>query len=204
MNDKTTQPGFTRQTLGQSTDTGTDFAADLSAWMDGELTGGRARLVAQGMAADAARRMQWGRYHLIGDVLRDNVPASGIVDLSAAVRAAIDEDEPHVRLPRAPFANHPRAWGLAASLVLASVILVNSWQRPGSPNVEVAARADTTAPVVVATAAEAEPDRADMAELDQYLRNHTLALVDTGEPARMLPYLSMAESTVEPVSVTAP
>lgn len=204
MNDKTTQSGSTKQQLGQSIDTDTEFAADMSAWMDGELTGGRARLVAQGMTADASRRSQWARYHLIGDVLRDNLPASGIVDISSAVRAEIDQDEPTPRVSRMPLAGHPRAWGLAASLVLASVILVNSWQRPGSSTVDVAARPDTTAPVAVATAADVEPDRADTSELDQYLRNHTLALVDTGEPARMLPYLSMAESAVEPVSAIAP
>ena len=204
MNDKTTQSGSKSQPLGQAVDRDDEFAANMSAWMDGELRGGRARLVAQGMAADAARRSQWGRYHLIGDVLRDNVPASGIVDLSAAVRAEIDKAEPVVRPGRVPFANHPRAWGLAASLLLASVILVNSWQRPSSSTAAIAAGPDAATPVVVATAVDAQDDLADTVELDQYLRNHTLAMVDTGEPARMLPYLSMAESAVEPVSVTAP
>lgn len=202
MNDKTTLSGSTKSQLGRPIDTAHEFAADLSAWMDGDISGGRARLVAQGMMADPSMRTRWSRYHLIGDVLRDNVPASGIVDLSAAIRSAIDQDESDARVSRVPFVNHPRAWGLAASLVLASVILVNSWQRPGSPNVDIAAGPDA-APAVVATA-DAEPERADTSELDQYLRNHTLALVDTGEPARMLPYLSMAESAGEPVSATAP
>jgi sigma-E factor negative regulatory protein RseA len=202
MNDKTTLSGSTKSQLGRPIDTAHEFAADLSAWMDGEISGGRARLVAQGMMADPSMRALWSRYHLIGDVLRDNVPASGIVDLSAGIRSAIDQDESDARVARVPFVNHPRAWGLAASLVLASVILVNSWQRPGTPHVDIAAGPDA-APAVVATA-DAEPERADTSELDQYLRNHTLALVDTGEPARMLPYLSMAESAGEPVSATAP
>ncbi|HXF08301.1 MAG TPA: sigma-E factor negative regulatory protein [Candidatus Acidoferrales bacterium] len=204
MNDKTTQSGSTSQPFGQSVDRVDEFAADMSAWMDGELSGARARLVAQGMAADAAKRSQWGRYHLIGDVLRDNLPASGIVDISSAVRAEIEKDELAIRTARVPFGSHPRIWGLAASLVLASVVLFNSWQRPGSSTANIATGSDATTPVVVATAADAGDDLADTIELDQYLRNHTLALVDTGEPARMLPYLSMAESAVEPVSAAAP
>ena len=203
MNDKTTQSGSTTQPLGQSVDRD-EFAADMSAWMDGELGGGRARLVAQGMVADAARRSQWGRYHLIGDVLRDNLPASGIADIAAAVQTEIDKDEPAIRGVRVPFPSHPRTWGVAASLVLASVVLVNAWQRPGSPTADIAAGPDAASSVVVATAADADDDPAGSFELEQYLRNHTLALVDTGEPARMLPYLSMAESAVEPISAAAP
>ena len=204
MNDKTTQSGSKSQPLGQPVDRDDEFAADMSAWMDGELRGGRARLVAQGMAADAARRLQWGRYHLIGDVLRDNLPASGIADISSAVRAEIDKDEPAIRPVGVPFASHPRAWGLAASLVLVSVVLFNSWQRPGSSTADIAAGSDAATPVVVATAADAQDDLTGTIELDQYLRNHTLALVDTGEAARMLPYLSMAESAVEPFPAPAP
>jgi sigma-E factor negative regulatory protein RseA len=187
-------------------DPGVDFSADLSAWMDGELSGARARLAYRGMMADESRRAQWARYHLIGDALRGSLPEPALADLSQSVMAHLEE-APTRPATLSRLMRNPRLWGLAASLVLASVIAVNPWHRQeGGQAGPQMAQAELAAvdPAPVASASNATEGELAAARLEPYLRNHNQALADAGEGARMLPYLSMAEYTAEPVAASSP
>ncbi len=183
-----------------------DFSADLSAWMDGELSGARARLAYRGMMADESRRAQWARYHLIGDALRGGLPDHGLVDISAAVMARLD-DIPAQVTTGSRLMRNPRLWGLAASLMLAAIIVTNPWHqreyRQGAVQVAQVESIPSDVASVSVAANEAGEDDAQ-ARLESYLRNHSQALADAGEGARMLPYLSMAEYTVDPGAASSP
>lgn len=186
----------------------TGFSADLSAWMDGELSGSRARLVYRGMMADESRRAQWGRYHLIGDALRGSLPDHAVVDISAAVMARLDDTPAQVAGLR--LVRNPRLWGLAASLVLAAIIVANPWYQQDGRQDDVQIAQIEIAPATPASVSSETGDADDNDEalaqtrLESYLRNHSQALADAGEGARMLPYLSMAEYTADPVAASSP
>lgn len=181
------------------------FSADLSAWMDGELSAARARLAYRGMMADESRRAQWARYHLIGDALRGSLPDHGLVDISAAVMARLD-DIPAQATTGSRLMRNPRLWGLAASLMLAAIIVANPWQQQGRQGAVQVAQQES----VPGNGASSSSGKSDVGEddaqarLESYLRNHSQALADAGEGARMLPYLSMAEYTVDPGAASSP
>lgn len=183
-----------------------DFSADLSAWMDGELSGARARLAYRGMMADESRRAQWARYHLIGDALRDSLPDHGLVDISAAVMARLD-DIPAQASTGSRLMRNPRLWGLAASLMLAAIIVANPWHQQEGRQGAVQVAQQASVPGNGASSSSGKSDVAEddaQARLESYLRNHSQALADAGEGARMLPYLSMAEYTIDPGAASSP
>lgn len=183
-----------------------DFSADLSAWMDGELSGARARLAYRGMMADESRRAQWARYHLIGDALRDSLPDHGLVDISAAVMARLD-DIPAQASTGSRLMRNPRLWGLAASLMLAAIIVTNPWHQReyGQGAVQVAQQESVPGNGASSSSGKSDVGEDDaQARLESYLRNHSQALADAGEGARMLPYLSMAEYTIDPGAASSP
>jgi len=185
------------------------FSADLSAWMDGELSGARARLTYRGMMTDESRRAQWARYHLIGDALRGSLPDHGLVDISAAVMACLD-DSPAQPSAGSRLMRSPRVWGLAASLMLVAIIIANPWHqreyRQGAVQVAQGESVSSDAASVSAAADGAGEDYEDYAQarLESYLRNHSQALADAGEGMRLFPYLSMAEYTTDPVAASSP
>ena len=181
------------------------FSADLSAWMDGELSAARARLAYRGIMADESRRAQWARYHLIGDALRGSLPDHGLVDISAAVMARLD-DIPAQATTGSRLMRNPRLWGLAASLMLAAIIVANPWQQQGRQGAVQVAQQESV-PGNGASSSSGKSDEGEddaQARLESYLRNHSQALADAGEGARMLPYLSMAEYTVDPGAASSP
>ncbi len=183
-----------------------DFSAHLSAWMDGELSGARARLAYRGMQADESRRTQWARYHLIGDALRGSLPDHGLVDISAAVMARLD-DIPAQTSTGSRLMRNPRLWGLAASLMLAAIIIGNPWHQREyrQDTVQIAQSESVPNNAASASVAAIETVEEDaQARLEAYLRNHSQALADAGEGARMLPYLSMAEYTIDPGAASIP
>lgn len=182
------------------------FSADLSAWMDGELSGARARLAYRGMMADESRRAQWGRYHLIGDALRGGLPDHGLVDISAAVMARLD-DIPAQATTGSRLRRNPRLWGLAASLMLAAIIVTNPWHQQEGRQGAVQVAQQESVPGNGASSSSGKSDVGEddaQARLEFYLRNHSQALADAGEGARMLPYLSMAEYTIDPGAASSP
>lgn len=125
---------------------------------------------------DDARRRQWARYHLIGDVLRDR-QAPIDLDLAGRISAAIDT-EPALLAPNALPRERPRSaaaatraggrpWAVAAGLAavgVTGVLLASRMPEPAAPAAPVAAVASiqpatlaTPVAAAIATAGAAAP-----------------------------------------------
>jgi len=99
----------------------------LSALVDGDLAApGRERLLRR-LGEDPELRTRWGRYHLIGDVLRGECAAGTLGDVAAQVRERVAA-EPVALAPRRAPARRP-AWlapglGLAAAASFGAVAVL--------------------------------------------------------------------------------
>ena len=125
---------------------------NLSAWMDGELSGDEARPLPPQLKRDAGLRSDWDCYHLIGDALR------GVhgQDLCAKICARLDA-EPTVLAPqRRGTAEKLRWFALSAAASVAAVAFVGWMALPGvqqdAPRIA-AAPTPVAEPVPVAVAA---------------------------------------------------
>ena len=90
----------------------------LSACLDGDLSAHRLDTFVAEVAGDEDMRRCWGRYHLIGDVLRGEAAGPFVAD---AVRSALAR-EPVVVAPRRRGANLARWLGPAAGLAVAASV----------------------------------------------------------------------------------
>ncbi|WP_421269294.1 RseA family anti-sigma factor [Aeromonas veronii] len=68
----------------------------ISALMDGDLSDAE---VLNELEMDSDLQDTWGRYHLIGDAMRGDLPVSLQLDLSDSIMAAL-EDEPTILAPK--------------------------------------------------------------------------------------------------------
>ncbi|WP_042010549.1 sigma-E factor negative regulatory protein [Aeromonas fluvialis] len=68
----------------------------ISALMDGDLSDAE---VLNELELDADSQATWGRYHLIGDAMRGDLPINLQLDLSDSIMAAL-EDEPTILAPK--------------------------------------------------------------------------------------------------------
>lgn len=148
-------------------------ASQLSALYDGELPMEQAQLVVRRTLKDAHLQAAWGRYALIGAVMRDEPLAVADRDgADLATRIAVQlEDEP---LPAGMLAGEPMAgaipavrpawmrgaWGTAiAAGVAAASLLVLRMQDGGQAPVQMARQLPAAAPVAVqaGAAVQAQP-----------------------------------------------
>lgn len=93
----------------------------LSSVMDGDGATGE---TLAGVAAADGSRAAWARYHMIGDVLRDNASAIAPAEFSASIAARI-ADEPTVLAPRGRTKSAMRpvaGFAIAASVATLAVI----------------------------------------------------------------------------------
>ncbi|TAK67433.1 MAG: anti-sigma factor [Betaproteobacteria bacterium] len=100
---------------------------NLSAWIDGELSGNEARPLPPQLKRDAGLRSDWDCYHLIGDALR------GVhgKDLCAKICARLDA-EPTVLAPRRRGTAEKLRWvALSAAASVAAVAFVGWMALPG-------------------------------------------------------------------------
>ena len=121
----------------------------ISALVDGELSETDLNQDLAGLRNDPALRRSWDTYHLIGDVLRDNL-APGYSS-RVAERLA---DEPTVFLPaRKPASRRIARYALRAAAGLAGVALVAWMALPefGPPPQQAAVAPSHVVPVPVAT-----------------------------------------------------
>jgi len=119
----------------------TERDSQLSALFDGELAADPAALVTRRLLKDPAVRATWGRYALIGAVLRQEPllqPAGGRADLADRVRQSLLAEPALAHVAPPPVFAQPRAgsWrrGLTGAALAASVaavaLLVLRWQMP--------------------------------------------------------------------------
>jgi len=93
----------------------------LSALVDGELDEQEYQATVVELLAYGENRKTWGRYHLIGDTLKRNLPKGMDYHFSSRVMAAL-EDEPTVLAPPSPVKS---SWGQrAAGLAVAASVAV--------------------------------------------------------------------------------
>jgi sigma-E factor negative regulatory protein RseA len=160
----------------------------LSSWMDNELLGDEARFLQRRLDNNQALRIKWERYHLIGDAIRDSLPAQTSLSLADRVQVALA----HEAAAQAPTRRRRPVlgFGMAASLaVMAGAVL---WTRSQTADMDVQGPANTamtmTAAAPAAQAMQVETDN----QLEAMLANHSELLARSGG-AGMVPYVRMAD-----------
>lgn len=129
----------------------------LSAFLDGELPAGEAELLIRRLERDGQLQQAFGRYALIGEVLRTPASSRGGMaskDFAARVSAALAEEAAPV-VPAEPAATSPARWtrraagfSIAAGVAVAAVafLAVNPEPRQVAANGVPAQIAATAAP----------------------------------------------------------
>lgn len=128
----------------------------LSALKDGELKEQDFARLAPQMYSDSGLRQRWDRYHLIGQAMRNNLPAVLQHDLASRVSAAL-QNEPTILSPEIP-ATPPKVvhdrtftgYAVAASVAVVGFLtvgLVAERLMPGSETI--ASAPPTLSPVAV-------------------------------------------------------
>ncbi len=127
----------------------------LSAALDGEASEFELRRVLRDLDSDQLRAQAF-RYQLQGQLMREERSAFSGIDLSGAIRTAIDEEAVDENLA-APVAagSDIRFWhrpwaraAVAASVTLAVIFGVNTYNRADLNQTQVLAAADQSAPLV--------------------------------------------------------
>jgi sigma-E factor negative regulatory protein RseA len=159
----------------------------LSSWMDNELLGNEARFLQRRLDNNEALRMKWERYHLIGDAIRDSLPAQTSLSLADRVQVALAH-EVAVQAP-AKRRRPVLGFGMAASLaVMAGSVL---WTRTQTGEMDVQSPAGTAMTMTAAPTTHTLPVETDN-QLEAMLANHSELLARSGG-AGMVPYVRMAD-----------
>jgi sigma-E factor negative regulatory protein RseA len=153
---------------------------ELSAWIDGALSAERSPHVAELVANEAKLRDTWGRYHLIGAAMRDEVTAQNDLAFSSRVSAALAE-EPTVMAPaparKAVSRKSPAVWAAAAAVAGLSVVAAqNGWRNflpVGSVQELAASFGGEIAPLPIATRRWQGEHIGPSPRLSGYLVNHS-------------------------------
>lgn len=184
----------------------------ISALMDGELPDAEQRQVIGRLAGDRRLAERWARYHLLRDVLRNNLPQQVSGDLAERVAARL-VDEPIAFAPRArrrwrAVARQAAGLGVAAAIATVAVLNIPMSGR-SSPGEEVATADAGTAvasggPLVSRAAREltgADPWQSRALVVDSrlsgYLVNHNEYAVTSGFQGS-LPYMRIVGSPAVP------
>lgn len=150
----------------------------LSALLDGELPEAEVAMVVRRVARDDALRAAALRYSLIGDALRDELPAGRPADLVARVRAGIDAAPAPTAESAASGSNIARlvaGFAVAASVAVVALVALPGRQQEVAPPALTATEIVSPVPAqglmippVYTRAAGGGPDR-----LTRYYVNHT-------------------------------
>jgi anti-sigma factor RsiW len=150
----------------------------LSALLDGELPEAEVEMTIRRVVRDDALRRAALRYSLIGDALRDELPAGRMANLVERVHTQLDAEPVPVAVAPAGFARFSK-WGtgfaVAASVALVALVALPGRQQDLPPPVLTATDVAVpgpeqriAAPPVYTRAAGGGPDR-----LTRYYVNHT-------------------------------
>lgn len=128
----------------------------LSALKDGELKEQDFAKLAPQLYSDSALRQRWDRYHLIGQAMRNNLPAVLQHDLASRVSAAL-QNEPTILSPESPAIPpkvvHDRSftgYAVAASVAVVGFLTVGLVAERLLPGSEIVASAPPTLSPVAA------------------------------------------------------
>jgi len=172
----------------------------LSAFIDGEE---ESKQVLDNLIHDQEMKESWSRYHLIGDCLRDNLPAGISNQVSTHVSQAL-RDEPTVLAPKTTKRFNIKAitgFAVAASVAMVAVFSIQSGNEVNSASNSVPAIATSVvqprtfnfdvqnAQVLPATVKQSDtPDSIANQRLNNYLINHNEYRSSAGVNA-ILPYV---------------
>lgn len=111
-----------------------DTGEQISALMDEELEASGREMLIYRLSGNSALKDRWESYHLISEVLKNNLPESVDVGFASRISALIaDEESPVVeRRPRLPGWTGPAVGlGLAASVAAVAVLGLSTDLVPG-------------------------------------------------------------------------
>lgn len=155
----------------------------LSAFVDEEASEFEVQRLCRELLNDEHQRARLGRYHLIRDALRDNLPPKIDTNFAAGVMAVIDR-EPSAAVAadtagwRTRLLNPAAGFGLAASIAVCAVLGFQSYNDSSSPGMP------------AATVAQINPSPAPSTSNSQLLRQ-----VDTDSSAMAeAPQVSLASN----------
>lgn len=188
----------------------TENKEKLSALVDNEL-GLESSAWLSKLDQDSALKQNWSRYHQIGDLLRGHAQPDGKLDLSARVRAALDQ-EPIIFAPaaRQESSDRQKSWlkslaGVAIAATVATVAVLGLRPEAQSPvaganlaanaPVELSAQQDENMPALAGTRWDlVKPVATDYRvedSLNNYLVNHNEYAMSRGRQG-MMPYVRIA------------
>lgn len=156
--------------------------SQVSSFMDGEIEKDEVSLLCKRMANDQELREQWRDYHLIRDVLTQQLPEQSNVDLSARIQDALS-DEPtfsaKTKVASTGLAKRFSGLAVAASVaILGVVVVLNTAVQPGGGEATILA-SNTSAPETVVTQVAAVSNGVNSADqpmdprLNKYLVDHS-------------------------------
>jgi sigma-E factor negative regulatory protein RseA len=161
----------------------------VSAFLDGELPNSETELLLKRLTRDTELRESFGRYALVGEVLRGGARAHLSQDFRLRVNRAIDGEPLTAAGPRAAGANLARWWRPAAGAAVAAGVMavaVVSFQQRADVPVLAATAVPHTAPLT----ARSEPPH----EALSYTVPSTVAATRTALPAARLTSYVFAHS----------
>ena len=177
----------------------------LSAWMDASAPEIGERMVDR-LIEDTDLGRTWERYHLIGDVLRNEMAAVDQDALIAGIRSRLAE-EPAILAPQnlpaarspasAPSAHGWPRWlagmGMAAGVAALVVMGVTRMEhQPGAGFADVQAPSGLPAIAAVADdAPRAEPEPRVNSKIDRYLAEHSKFVASGGSLNGMVPLATL-------------
>ena len=129
---------------------------DISALVDGEVDDGARAPLLDTLSADPAARKAWGRYHLIGDILRTTSLDMRVATSPAQVAARPDA-EIIALAPRRSLRGPLAGLAAAASVAMAAILLVNGSGGP-APQAPILASAPPVAEMQITAQAVATVD----------------------------------------------
>lgn len=160
------------------TDRDEQVKVQLSSLMDGELEHEALALLSKRIAADESLSERWRDYHLISDTLKQHLPEQGVVDLSAKISQAIENEPSLVEVKRRPISHMAKqvsGMAVAASVAIFGVVaVVNMGVQQGDSEIPQLAATDSTPHVQVASiASQPEAPKVVDPRLNKYLVDHS-------------------------------
>lgn len=130
----------------------------ISAFVDGESPEGEISGLIDRLEHDAEMQKRWGRYHLIGDAMRNNLPSGMQTTLVSRVAKAL-ENEPPIIAPYTPLSRKYKSqsqrpttgYAIAASIAIIGFVIIGLVGTRPDPTLTTSATVAANTPVQQAT-----------------------------------------------------